>query len=72
MPSKVWDELLMMSYRSPSFNGATAEVWECMSNFIPYIMMDVIIYPGLTQEIWGVFCEFKSDPRYACTFVVAR
>ena len=27
------------------FNGITVEVWEWISNFIPYFMMDVITYP---------------------------
>ena len=41
MISKVWDE---MTYQFPNFNGATAEVWEWKSNFIPHIIMDVITY----------------------------
>ena len=28
-----------------NFNGITVEVWEWISNFIPYFMMDVITYP---------------------------
>ena len=35
MPSKVWDKITL--------KGATVEVWEWTSNFIPHIMMDVII-----------------------------
>ena len=41
MSSKVWDEI---TYPFPNFNGATAEVWEWMSNSIPHFMTDVIIY----------------------------
>ena len=42
MPSKVWDEI---TYPFPNFNGATVEVWEWISNFIPHFMMNVITYP---------------------------
>ena len=38
MPSKVWDEI---TYAFPNFNGATVEVWELISNFIPHFEMDV-------------------------------
>ena len=39
MPSKVWYEII---YRFLNFNGATVEVKEWISNFIPHFMMDVI------------------------------
>ena len=42
MPSEVWDE---MTYPFPDLNGCTVEVWEMIIHFIPYFMMDVIIYP---------------------------
>ena len=42
MASKVWDEI---TYSLPNFNGATVEVWEWISNFVPHIIMDVITYP---------------------------
>ena len=29
----------------PKLNGATIEVWEWISNFIPHFIMDVIIHP---------------------------
>ena len=39
MPSKMW---IVITYPFPNFNGCTSEVWEWISNFIPYIMVDVI------------------------------
>ena len=38
----MWDDI---TYPFPNFNGCTVEVWEWISNFIPPILMDVIIYP---------------------------
>ena len=40
--SKVWDKI---TYPFPYFNDYTYEVCKWMSNFIPHIVMDVIIYP---------------------------
>ena len=45
MPSEVWGE---SKYPFKNFNGATVEVWEWITNFIPHILMDVISYPW-----WG-------------------
>ena len=42
MPSKVWDGI---TYPFQDFNGATVEVWEWISTFIPHFVMDVITYP---------------------------
>ena len=42
MHNKVWDEII---YPLPNFNGATVEVWEWRSNFIPHFIMDVICNP---------------------------
>ena len=42
MLSKVLDEI---SYPFLNFNGWTVEVKEWINNFIPYFIMDVIIYP---------------------------
>ena len=42
MLSEVWDEITYL-FEFPNFNGATVEVWEWMSNFIPLFIMDVII-----------------------------
>ena len=39
MPSKVWDEI---TYPSLNFNGATVEVYEWISNFMPQFIVDVI------------------------------
>ena len=47
MPSKVWDEII---YPFPNFNGAAVEVWEWISNFIPYLIIDVITYPYWDQS----------------------
>ena len=41
MPRKVWDEI---TYPFSNFNGATVEVWEWIDNFIPYFVMNMIIY----------------------------
>ena len=41
-PSKVRHEI---TCPFPNFNGATVEVWEWISNFIPPFTMDVITYP---------------------------
>ena len=38
MLNKVWGEII---YPFPNFNGATVEVWEWISNFIPHFIMDV-------------------------------
>ena len=42
MSSKVWEEI---THPFPNFNGATVEVWEWLSNFIPNFTMDIITYP---------------------------
>ena len=42
MPSEVLGEI---TYPFLNFNGATVEVKEWISNFIPQFIMDVIIYP---------------------------
>ena len=42
MPIKLWDEI---TYPYLKFNNHTVDVFEWMRNFIPHIMMDVIIYP---------------------------
>ena len=47
MLSKVLDEI---NYPSRNINGATVEVWEWMSKFIPHIVVDVITYPCCMLE----------------------
>ena len=42
MSSKVYDEI---TYQFLNFNGCTIDVYEWISNFIPYFIMDVITYP---------------------------
>ena len=39
-----------ITYPSPNFNGATIEVWERISNFIPHHMMVIITYPCWYQS----------------------
>ena len=39
---KVWGEII---YPFPNFNGSTVGVWECINNFIPRFIIDVITYP---------------------------
>ena len=47
MPRKLWDEI---TYAFPNLNGCTVEVWEWISNIIPYFIMDVI-HPGIKGAI---------------------
>ena len=42
MLSKVWPEI---TYPLTHFNTCTAEVWECISNFIPQFIIVVITHP---------------------------
>ena len=42
MPSKVWDEI---TYPFPNVNASSAEVLEWVSNSIPHIIVDLIVYP---------------------------
>ena len=42
MLSKVWDGI---TYSFQNFNGMTGEVQEWISNFVPNVIMDDIIYP---------------------------
>ena len=44
MLSRVWDEI---THSFLNINGATVEVHELISNFIPHNLMDVITYPYL-------------------------
>ena len=55
MPIKVWDEI---TYPFLNFNGCTVEVYEWISNFIPYFIMDVITYmlvKGATGSVRYVY-----------------
>ena len=62
----VWGEI---TFPFPNFNGATVEVWEWISNFIPHLIMDLIIHPfGIKVEmgpggyhLGGLFLS-KSSP----------
>ena len=42
MPNKVRNEIIDTF---PNFNGATVEIQEWISNFIPHLVMDVITHP---------------------------
>ena len=55
MPCKVWDEI---TYPFPNFNGATVEVWGCISNFTPHVIMDVI-----TESIMGLKLNNINKPQ---------
>ena len=44
--SEVGDD---MSYQNQNVNGCTDEVWELISNFIPYLITNVIIRPRWDQ-----------------------
>ena len=44
---KVWGEI---NYPFPNFNGATVEVWEWISNFIPHFTWHVITHPCWDQS----------------------
>ena len=48
----MWDEI---TYSFLNFNGATVEVWEWISNFIPHFTGHVIEY------IWGWFKPIYLD-----------
>ena len=60
MLSKVWDEI---TYPFPSYNSTTMEFGEWTSNFISYIIMDVITCPcwGRSQNIL-----VKGGPGCCC------
>ena len=44
---KMWDEII---YPFPNFNGATVEVWEWISNFIPHLLSIMIPHNGVTRK----------------------
>ena len=44
----MWDEI---TCPFPNFNGATVEVWEWTSNFIPHFTGNVICYPCLRLKL---------------------
>ena len=55
---EVWDEI---TDPFPNFNGATVEVWEWTSDFIPHFIEHVITYPYHVSKRgpWGVCWYFK-------------
>ena len=54
---------------SKTWTVATVEVWECISNFAPYFIMDVIIHPFIHHLLhWRIYTN-KTLPRIiTCTF----
>ena len=52
----MWDEI---TFHFPNFNGATIEVWEWISNFIPPFTGYVITYFCWEYEL---ICVDKRDP----------
>ena len=63
MLGKVWDEIT-----SPflNFNGATVEVKELISNFIPNFIMDVITYPQSSSGAMG--CLWVLGLTWTCQY----
>ena len=51
MPIKVRDEI---TYPYLNFNGCTVEVWEGISIFIPYFIMDLIILSRLGLKLFRI------------------
>ena len=44
MLGEVWNEI---TYPFPNFNSGTVEAWEWLTNFIPHIIKDIVVYPYL-------------------------
>ena len=44
----MWDEV---TYSVPNFNGCPLDVWEWISNFIPYFVAHEITYPWLKLKL---------------------
>ena len=42
MPGEVCDEI---TYPFPNFNSCTVDAWDLIIDFMPYIIMNVIIHP---------------------------
>ena len=42
--------------------GATAEIWEWISNFIPYIIMDVSYHIHTSWKHWKIDWLSHNDP----------
>ena len=65
--SKVRNEII---YPFPNFNSFTVEVWEWISNFIPRLIMDVIIQPCWLELIliskriqWWNGCQMNGGQK---------
>ena len=45
--TNMWDGMSdEITYPFPNFNGVDVEIWELISNFIPRLIIDVIIHVG--------------------------
>ena len=66
MDYKEWDEI---TYPVTNFNGATCEVWEWLSNFIPHFNVHVITHPCMLLLIYaGIYinpscADLRSSPK---------
>ena len=54
----VWDDI---THPFPNFKGCTVEVWEWISNFIPYCARPIITYPFLGLKLIHVFYRVPGD-----------
>ena len=73
--NKVWDDI---TYPVINFNGVTFEIWELISDFIPYFTVRVITYPcwwvtcwaaqwellKLFQDVMKIPCYNRATPCY--------
>ena len=63
-----YDVWVKITYSFPKFNGATVEVWEWLSNFIPHFTWHVVTYPCLCwnrETDWNFYCNYiKSCQNY--------
>ena len=55
---KVRDEI---TYPFPNFNGATVEVWEWISNFIPHFLIYMIHLPIIISIVLLVLEQFDDS-----------
>ena len=66
----MWDEI---TYPFLIFDGCTVEVWEWISNLIPYFKMDVITYPCripiVYQGAGGLVWLHKDFSYRECDFI---
>ena len=58
----LWDEI---TYPFPNIDGCTIEIWEWISNSIPYFVVDVIIYVSKEppEDSIGTKIQLQRDPN---------